>query len=109
MILITSCKQNQGQQMTDVEIWKLGWRMILSSMEANYELMNIQFDSLRRNVEIIGDDWTDEYMFEEAPDWAYTIKVGFKKTKANFQIQGTENVRELLNKLSLKNRDNQDM
>ena len=25
-------------------------------------------------VTVIGDDWTDEYMFEEAPEWAYTIK-----------------------------------
>lgn len=50
-------------------------------------------------VTIIGDDWTDEYMFEEAPDWAYTIKVGFTKTKARFQIKDPEHVRELLEKL----------
>ncbi len=50
-------------------------------------------------VSVIGDDWTDEYMFEEAPDWAYTIKVGFTKTKAKFQIQDTEKVRELLQQL----------
>ncbi len=51
-------------------------------------------------VSIFGDDWTDEYMFEEAPDWAYSIKVGYTKTKAKYQIQGTEKVREILEKLT---------
>ncbi|WP_417871433.1 bifunctional alpha,alpha-trehalose-phosphate synthase (UDP-forming)/trehalose-phosphatase [Winogradskyella sp.] len=51
-------------------------------------------------VSIFGDDWTDEYMFEEAPESAYTIKVGYTKTKAKYQIQGTEKVRELLEKLA---------
>ncbi|WP_439152171.1 bifunctional alpha,alpha-trehalose-phosphate synthase (UDP-forming)/trehalose-phosphatase [Winogradskyella sp.] len=51
-------------------------------------------------VTIIGDDWTDEYMFEEAPEWAYTIKVGYTKTKARFQIKDPEKVRELLQKLT---------
>lgn len=50
-------------------------------------------------VSVIGDDWTDEYMFEEAPESAYTIKVGFTKTKARYQIKNPEHVRELLKKL----------
>ncbi|NNK83822.1 MAG: trehalose-phosphatase, partial [Flavobacteriaceae bacterium] len=57
-------------------------------MEENYDF-----------VTIIGDDWTDEFMFEEAPDWAYTIKVGFTNTKARFQIKNPEKVRLLLQKL----------
>ena len=44
----------------------------------------------------IGDDWTDEYMFEELPDSAYTVKVGFKKTSAKYHIKNTDEVRELL-------------
>ena len=51
-------------------------------------------------ITIIGDDWTDEYMFEEAPDSAYTIKVGFTKTKAKYQVKDAEQVRELLQKLT---------
>jgi hypothetical protein len=39
--------------MTDVEVWKLGWRIIASSMEENYELANLQFDSLRNSTKII--------------------------------------------------------
>ena len=48
----------------------------------------------------IGDDWTDEYMFEELPDTAHTVKVGYKKTSAKYYIQGTEDVRELLKKIT---------
>lgn len=47
-------------------------------------------------VIIIGDDWTDEYMFEEAPENAYTIKVGYKKTKARYQIKSSDQVRDFL-------------
>jgi trehalose 6-phosphate synthase/phosphatase len=47
-------------------------------------------------IMVIGDDWTDEYMFEEAPESAFTIKVGYKKTKAKFQIKSSEQVRDLL-------------
>ena len=53
LISLTACKQNENQQITDVEIWKLGWRMIASSMEENYELANLQFDSLRNSTKII--------------------------------------------------------
>ena len=58
-------------------------------MENNYDF-----------VSIFGDDWTDEYMFEEAPESAYTIKVGYTKTKAKYQIKDTDKVRELLQKLA---------
>ncbi|WP_417360934.1 bifunctional alpha,alpha-trehalose-phosphate synthase (UDP-forming)/trehalose-phosphatase [Galbibacter sp.] len=44
----------------------------------------------------IGDDWTDEYMFEEVPEDSYSIKVGFKKSKARYYIKNTQEVRELL-------------
>ena len=44
----------------------------------------------------IGDDWTDEFMFEEMPEGAYTVKVGFKKTNAKYYIKDAEKVRELL-------------
>lgn len=57
-------------------------------------LMNEDYDF----ITIIGDDWTDEYMFEVAPDSAYTIKVGFTKTKAKYQIKSQEHVIQLLNK-----------
>ena len=44
----------------------------------------------------IGDDWTDEYMFRELPEDAYTVKVGIKKTSARYYVEGTGKVRQLL-------------
>lgn len=49
----------------------------------------------------IGDDWTDEYMFEELPETAYTVKVGIKKTNAKYHVKDTSEVRELLNTFAL--------
>lgn len=46
MSIITSCKKQTNPQTTDIEIWKLGWRVIENSMDENYELANLQFDSL---------------------------------------------------------------
>jgi trehalose 6-phosphate synthase/phosphatase len=48
---------------------------------------------------IMGDDWTDEYMFEAAPEDAFTIKIGYTKTKAKYQIKDSQYVRHLLKKL----------
>lgn len=51
-------------------------------------------------VMAIGDDWTDEYMFEQLPDSAYTIKVGRRKTAAAYYLSDIAQVRGLLSKLS---------
>ncbi len=50
-------------------------------------------------IAVIGDDWTDEYMFEEVPESAYTIKVGIDKTSAKYRIDNPESVLQLLAKL----------
>ncbi|MGB7841579.1 MAG: bifunctional alpha,alpha-trehalose-phosphate synthase (UDP-forming)/trehalose-phosphatase [Salinimicrobium sp.] len=44
----------------------------------------------------IGDDWTDEYLFTELPDYATTVKVGMIKTDAKYYLDNVEQVRELL-------------
>ncbi len=44
----------------------------------------------------IGDDWTDEFMFQELPSSAVTVKVGLKKTQAKYHVEGVSRVRELL-------------
>jgi trehalose 6-phosphate synthase/phosphatase len=46
----------------------------------------------------IGDDWTDEFMFEELTDnnSAYTVKVGNVKTVANYYINNNTQVHRLL-------------
>ena len=45
----------------------------------------------------IGDDWTDEFMFQELPEEAISVKVGLKKTSAKYYVEGTKRVREVLN------------
>mgnify|MGYP001290088728 CR=1 FL=1 len=45
--LITSCKKNEEPELSEVEIWKLSWRMIENSMIKNYKVADLQFDSLR--------------------------------------------------------------
>ncbi len=47
----------------------------------------------------IGDDRTDEFMFEELPDSAYTVKVGLPETKARHYVRNVGEVRELLENL----------
>ena len=53
-------------------------------------------------IAIAGDDWTDEYMFDEAPERAYTLKVGLENTKAKYHIKSHERILELLSKLISK-------
>lgn len=44
----------------------------------------------------IGDDWTDEYLFEALPRNAITIKVGIKNTDANYNLESVKEVRKLI-------------
>jgi trehalose 6-phosphate synthase/phosphatase len=47
----------------------------------------------------IGDDWTDEYMFRELPESAFTVKVGLKNTAAAYKVESVNSVRQLLKSL----------
>jgi trehalose 6-phosphate synthase/phosphatase len=47
----------------------------------------------------IGDDWTDEDIFEVMPNYAYTIKVGIQSSKASYFLTNHLEVRELLSLL----------
>jgi trehalose 6-phosphate synthase/phosphatase len=48
----------------------------------------------------IGDDWTDEFMFQDLPKDAITVKVGRMKTQARYYVDGIGNVRELLKRFT---------
>lgn len=50
----------------------------------------------------IGDDWTDEDTFAALPETSYTIKVGFGRTHARFNLYSPEEVRSLLKQLMRK-------
>lgn len=47
----------------------------------------------------LGDDWTDEDTFKAMPKNAYTIRVGYAYTQANYNIKNPKQVRVLLSKL----------
>ncbi len=44
----------------------------------------------------VGDDKTDEYIFEVLPEWAYSIRVGLKVSKARFNVSSYMEVRDIL-------------
>ncbi len=48
----------------------------------------------------IGDDWTDEDTFKAMPKNAYSIRVGYAYTQANYNIKSVKQVRQLLHKLT---------
>lgn len=47
----------------------------------------------------VGDDWTDEDTFKAMPKNAYSIRVGYAYTQANYNIKSVKLVRQLLSKL----------
>ena len=47
----------------------------------------------------IGDDWTDEYLFEALPRNAVTIKVGIKNTDAKYNLESVKEVRKLISRM----------
>jgi trehalose 6-phosphate synthase/phosphatase len=47
----------------------------------------------------LGDDWTDEDTFKAMPKNAYTIRVGYAYTQADYNIQNPAEVRKLLTQL----------
>ncbi|MBT8301493.1 MAG: trehalose-phosphatase, partial [Maribacter sp.] len=48
----------------------------------------------------IGDDWTDEFMFQELPESTVTVKVGRQKTAARYYVDGIKYVRDVLKRFT---------
>ncbi|MCF8303662.1 MAG: bifunctional alpha,alpha-trehalose-phosphate synthase (UDP-forming)/trehalose-phosphatase [Bacteroidales bacterium] len=44
----------------------------------------------------VGDDWTDEYLFEVLPEKAYSIRVGFYNTRACYNVSDVKEIRSLI-------------
>ena len=80
----------EGQKV--VEIKNLG---VNKGTAARKKISGYQYDFILA----IGDDWTDEYMFEELPDYAYTINVGLKYSRAKYYCESHQDVRDLLKEI----------
>jgi trehalose 6-phosphate synthase/phosphatase len=50
----------------------------------------------------IGDDWTDEDMFSELPEKGYSIRVGYRSSKARYNLKNVDEARELIHKMASK-------
>lgn len=48
----------------------------------------------------VGDDWTDEDMFDVMPEKGYSLRVGYKDSKAKFNLRNVDEVRILLKKIN---------
>jgi trehalose 6-phosphate synthase/phosphatase len=48
----------------------------------------------------VGDDWTDEDLFNVLPENAYSIKVGMTQSKARFNLHTQEDVIKLIQELA---------
>jgi len=59
---------------------------------ANNHILNKNYDF----IFCIGDDWTDEFMFQDLPEDAVTVKVGLANTTAKYYVDDTDQVRSLL-------------
>jgi len=50
----------------------------------------------------IGDDWTDEYLFKEMPENAFSIRVGSFNSAARYYVNNYKEVRKLLSSFKIK-------
>lgn len=73
-----------------------------SNVNKGRAVSNIVTNTAYDFIFAIGDDWTDEFMFEELPEEAYTVKVGNVKTVANYYIEQSTEVHELLKQIITK-------
>lgn len=65
----------------------------VSKGRASTQIQNqLNFDEIL----CFGDDWTDEFMFEDLPEKTHSVKVGLQKTKAKYYIHSPEEVRRIL-------------
>ncbi|MEA3557689.1 MAG: trehalose-phosphatase, partial [Candidatus Thermoplasmatota archaeon] len=48
----------------------------------------------------VGDDWTDEDMFEVLPEKGYSIRVGYTNSRARFNLKNADEVRDLIRKIA---------
>jgi trehalose 6-phosphate synthase/phosphatase len=89
---------------TDLSVYQ--GNKILEIKPENINKGNVAYSQYERSdpdfIICIGDDYTDEDMFESLPEQAFTIKVGLQETEALFHLKDVSSVYELLKKISLQ-------
>ena len=74
---------------------RLGDRPITPRRAASALMKGQEYDFILA----IGDDWPDEDTFKAMPKNAFTIRVGYAYTQANYNIKSFKEVRNLLSEL----------
>lgn len=90
---LSSMLTNQGLEILEgskvIEVKEVG----INKGSAALEYMHSkEFDFILA----IGDDWTDEYLFEELPEESISLKVGTDKSAAKYYLNNYKDVREFL-------------
>ncbi|HEX9978948.1 MAG TPA: bifunctional alpha,alpha-trehalose-phosphate synthase (UDP-forming)/trehalose-phosphatase [Flavobacterium sp.] len=94
MVLTTFVADNSLSVLEGDKVLEVKSSLVSKGRAATKLLTGHQFDFILA----IGDDRTDEYMFEELPETAHTVRVGTPETKARYYVQDVEEVRRLLEK-----------
>ena len=89
IFIMISCKDQSKSQLTDEEIWKLGWRITINSMDDKFILAEAQFDSLLNLTE----DVDKKFLI-----YGLEVKSKLNKTEEVAQILGRQD-QEMLNEL----------
>jgi trehalose 6-phosphate synthase/phosphatase len=91
LVADTDLEVHSGNKIVEVKPQKVNKGNIALEL---YEQFNADF------VLCIGDDYTDEDMFEALPEEAFTIKVGLEDTAALFSLEYVSDVHQLLTDMS---------
>lgn len=99
-----SLKHELNQVVSGTDIQVFNGNKILEIKPHNVNKGRAVRDLLEKHpadfVMAIGDDYTDEHMFESLPDKSFTVKVGPGNTHAKYQLNAVSDVITLLSQLA---------
>jgi len=94
--LIYPCTKNNLQILNGHKVVEVKVSGIDKGTGTNHWLAKKEWDF----VLAIGDDRTDEDIFNVLPESAYSVKVGYEQTAARFNLNSHEDVRQILKQLA---------
>ena len=101
---VTALKHEVNQAIADSDLGIYSGHKIIEIKPRNINKGVASLELLAMNpadfVVAIGDDYTDEAMFEVLPEETYSIKVGMGKTYAHYQVPDVNRVLKLLQNIS---------
>jgi trehalose 6-phosphate synthase/phosphatase len=103
MLRARELKDELTERILNMDLQILEGRKVIevkpTGMNKGIAALNFLSSSRYDFIMAVGDDWTDEYLFELLPESAITIRVGLKKTHAKYNCETYKDVRKILQKL----------